>query len=53
MAADMFTQMRLTFTLQRALVNERAIKGEQELPMLPTARDCSSSLPCKGRKPTD
>jgi 5-methylthioadenosine/S-adenosylhomocysteine deaminase len=39
MAADMFTQMRSVFTLQRALVNERAIKGEQELPALLTARD--------------
>jgi len=39
MAADMFTQMRSAFTLQRALVNERAIKGEQELPPLLTARD--------------
>jgi 5-methylthioadenosine/S-adenosylhomocysteine deaminase len=39
MAADMFTQMRSTFTLQRALVNERAIKGEQDLPALLTARD--------------
>jgi 5-methylthioadenosine/S-adenosylhomocysteine deaminase len=39
MAADMFTQMRAAFTLQRALVNERAIKGEKELPPLLTARD--------------
>jgi 5-methylthioadenosine/S-adenosylhomocysteine deaminase len=39
MAADMFTQMRSAFTLQRALVNERAIKGEQDVPALLTARD--------------
>src|SRR5260370_1642570 len=39
MAADMFTQMRSAFTLQRALVNERAIRGEQGLPALLTARD--------------
>ncbi|HEY7298969.1 MAG TPA: amidohydrolase family protein [Xanthobacteraceae bacterium] len=39
MAADMFTQMRAVFTLQRALLNERAIKGEKELPPLLTARD--------------
>lgn len=39
MAADMFTQMRSAFTLQRALVNERAIKGEQDVPTLLTARD--------------
>ena len=39
MSADMFTQMRTVFALQRALVNERAIKGEKELPALLTARD--------------
>jgi 5-methylthioadenosine/S-adenosylhomocysteine deaminase len=39
MAADMFTQMRTVFALQRALINERAIKGEKELPALLTARD--------------
>jgi cytosine/adenosine deaminase-related metal-dependent hydrolase len=39
MAADMFTQMRSAFTLQRALVNERSIKGEQNLPPLLTSRD--------------
>ena len=39
MAADMFTQMRAVFTLQRALVNDRSIKGEKDLPPLLTARD--------------
>jgi len=39
MAADMFTQMRSVFILQRALINERAIKGEKDLPPLLTARD--------------
>jgi hypothetical protein len=39
MSADMFTQMRATFTLQRALVNERALKGEKDLPALLTAKD--------------
>src|SRR5205823_11670507 len=39
MAADMFTQMRAVFTLQRVLLNERAIKGEKELPPLLSARD--------------
>src|SRR5262249_12482527 len=39
MAADMFTQMRSVFTLQRALVNARSLKGETELPPLLTARD--------------
>jgi 5-methylthioadenosine/S-adenosylhomocysteine deaminase len=39
MAADMFSQMRSVFTLQRALINERSIKGEKNLPALLTARD--------------
>jgi cytosine/adenosine deaminase-related metal-dependent hydrolase len=39
MAADMFTQMRSVFTLQRALLNERSIKGEKDLPPLLNARD--------------
>ena len=39
MAADMFTQMRSVFTLQRALINARSIKGEQGLPPLLNARD--------------
>jgi len=39
MSADMFTQMRAVFTLQRALLNERAIKGEKDLPPLLTAKD--------------
>ena len=34
MAADMFTVMRATFTLQRALLNERYIAGEDDLPQL-------------------
>src|SRR5213083_2081629 len=39
MAADMFTVMRSTFTLQRALLNERALAGQQNLPALLTCRD--------------
>jgi 5-methylthioadenosine/S-adenosylhomocysteine deaminase len=39
MAADMFTVMRSTFTLQRTLINERALAGEQNLPPLLTCRD--------------
>jgi cytosine/adenosine deaminase-related metal-dependent hydrolase len=39
MAADMFTQMRSVFILQRALINDRSIKGEKDLPPLLTARD--------------
>ncbi|PWU03854.1 MAG: amidohydrolase [Terriglobia bacterium] len=39
MTADMFSIMRATYTLQRALVNDRAIAGEKDLPHLLTARD--------------
>jgi 5-methylthioadenosine/S-adenosylhomocysteine deaminase len=39
MTADMFSIMRAAFTLQRALVNERALSGEQNLPSLVTCRD--------------
>lgn len=34
MAADMFTVMRATFTLQRALLNERFLAGDTDLPPL-------------------
>ncbi|WP_437976862.1 amidohydrolase family protein [Sorangium sp. So ce295] len=39
MTADFFTQMRTVFTLQRALINERALAGETDLPELLTCRD--------------
>jgi 5-methylthioadenosine/S-adenosylhomocysteine deaminase len=39
MTADMFSIMRTTFTLQRALVNERSLAGEQNLPPLVTCRE--------------
>jgi cytosine/adenosine deaminase-related metal-dependent hydrolase len=39
MAQDPFTLMRATFTLQRVLLNERALHGEENLPPLLTARD--------------
>ena len=39
MTADMFSIMRTTFTLQRALVNERSLAGEQNLPQLVTCRE--------------
>ncbi len=50
MAADMFTQMRSAFTLQRALVNERAIKGEQDVRTLLTARDVIESATVQGAR---
>ena len=39
MTADMFSIMRTAFTIQRALVNDRALAGEQNLPPLVTCRD--------------
>jgi cytosine/adenosine deaminase-related metal-dependent hydrolase len=39
MAADMFTVMRTTFTLQRTLANERALTGAAKVPALLTCRD--------------
>ncbi len=36
MAADMFSVMRATFTLQRALLHERHLAGESDLPALLT-----------------
>src|SRR5579864_2812706 len=39
MTADMFSIMRTAFTLQRALVNERALVGAKNLPELLTSRE--------------
>jgi cytosine/adenosine deaminase-related metal-dependent hydrolase len=52
MAADMFTQMRSVFTLQRALINQRAIGGEKNLPPLLTARDVIAFATIEGAKIT-
>ncbi|AIO32981.1 amidohydrolase family protein [Burkholderia cenocepacia] len=50
MSADMFTQMRSVFTLQRALVNQRAINGEQNLPPLLTAHDVIDMATVQGAR---
>src|SRR6202521_5846224 len=39
MTADVFSIMRAAFTLQRALLNDRALAGEKNLPPLVTCRD--------------
>ena len=52
MAADMFTQMRSVFTLQRAFVNERAIAGEKNLPAMLTAREVIGFATVEGAKCT-
>jgi len=39
LAADMFTMMRSAFSLQRMFINERASRGERNLPARLTCRD--------------
>jgi cytosine/adenosine deaminase-related metal-dependent hydrolase len=50
MTADMFTQMRAMLTLQRMLVNERALAGEKDLPKLLTSRDVIRYATVEGAK---
>ena len=50
MAADMFTVMRSTFTLQRALLNERVLAGEQNLPSLITCRQVLEMATIQGAR---
>jgi 5-methylthioadenosine/S-adenosylhomocysteine deaminase len=50
MSADFFTIMRTAFTLQRALVHERDLAGEQNLPRLLTCRDVIEMATIAGAK---
>ena len=50
MAADMFTVMRATFTLQRALLNERVLAGEQNLPALLSCRQVLEMATIQGAR---
>ena len=50
MTADMFSIMRSAFTLQRALVNERAVMGEKDVPRLLTCRDTIELATIEGAK---
>ena len=50
MAADAFSQMRAAFTLQRAELNERAIKGEKDLPKLLSAKDVVEMATIEGAR---
>ena len=50
MAADMFTVMRSTFTLQRALLNERDLAGERNLPALVTSRQVLEMATIQGAR---
>jgi cytosine/adenosine deaminase-related metal-dependent hydrolase len=50
MSADMFTMMRSCFVLQRALLNERSIQGEKDLPKLLTAREVIAMATVQGAR---
>ncbi|WMS44576.1 amidohydrolase family protein [Acuticoccus sp. MNP-M23] len=50
MTADFFTQMRSVFTLQRALVNDMAIRGAENTPDLLTCRDVIRFATINGAK---
>jgi cytosine/adenosine deaminase-related metal-dependent hydrolase len=50
MTADFFTQMRSIMTFQRALVNERALAGDKDLPRLLTSRDVIRFATLEGAK---
>ena len=50
MTADFFTQMRAMMTLQRMLVNEQALAGENGLPELLTSRDVIRQATVNGAK---
>jgi cytosine/adenosine deaminase-related metal-dependent hydrolase len=50
MTADMFSIMRTAYTLQRALLNERALAGEKNLPRLLTSRDAIELATIEGAR---
>lgn len=50
MTADFFSIMRAAFTLQRALANERIMKGEPNAPALITCRDVIEFATIDGAK---
>jgi cytosine/adenosine deaminase-related metal-dependent hydrolase len=50
MTADFFTQMRSAMTLQRMVVNDAALAGEEDLPELLTSRDVLRFATLEGAK---
>jgi cytosine/adenosine deaminase-related metal-dependent hydrolase len=50
MTADFFTQMRSAMTLQRMLVNDAALAGQEDLPELLTSRDVLRFATLEGAK---
>jgi 5-methylthioadenosine/S-adenosylhomocysteine deaminase len=52
MTADFFTMMRSAYTYQRAMINDRVIAGEQNVPPLLTSRDVIELATIEGAKCT-
>ena len=52
MTPDLFSIMRTAFTFQRALVNERLIKGESNVPPMVTCRDVLEFATIEGARGT-
>ena len=50
MTSDMFSIMRAAFTLQRMQINERALKGEKDLPPLLLAKDIVQMATIEGAR---
>lgn len=50
MSSDIFSQMRAAFTLQRMQINERALKGEKDLPPLLSAKDVVQMATIEGAR---
>jgi len=50
MTSDMFSIMRAAFTLQRTQINERALKGEKDLPPLLLAKDIVQMATIEGAR---
>ena len=50
MSGDLFAQMRSVLTLQRSLVNERRLNGEENLPALLTSRDVINFATIEGAR---
>jgi cytosine/adenosine deaminase-related metal-dependent hydrolase len=50
MSGDLFAQMRSVLTLQRSLINERRLNGDQELPAVLTSRDVMSFATIEGAR---
>jgi 5-methylthioadenosine/S-adenosylhomocysteine deaminase len=50
MSGDLFAQMRSVLTLQRSLVNQRRLNGEEDLPAVLTSRDVINFATVEGAR---